>query len=118
MKYIGRVLGWILLGINICMAVLLLICAYSSYINPVAHPVWSCAGLAFPAFLITNVLFFFLLVGGISQVCFGVSPDFFSAALVPSVLIYLSICSRKNLPGMPSKYCHTIRWLLNKDILI
>lgn len=76
MKYIGRVLGWILLGINICMAVLLLICAYSSYINPVAHPVWSCAGLAFPAFLITNVLFF-LLVGGISQVCFGVSPDFF-----------------------------------------
>ena len=59
MKYIGRVLGWILLGINICMAVLLLICAYSSYINPVAHPVWSCAGLAFPAFLITNVLFFF-----------------------------------------------------------
>ena len=59
MKYIGRILGWILLGINICMAVLLLICAYSSYINPVAHPVWSCAGLAFPAFLITNVLFFF-----------------------------------------------------------
>ena len=52
MKYIGRVLGWILLGINICMAVLLLICAYSSYINPVAHPVWSCAGLAFPAFLV------------------------------------------------------------------
>ena len=39
MKYIGRILGWILLGINICMAVLLLICAYSSYINPVAHPV-------------------------------------------------------------------------------
>ena len=34
MKYIGRILGWILLGINICMAVLLLICAYSSYINP------------------------------------------------------------------------------------
>ena len=33
MKYIGRVLGWILLGINICMAVLLLICAYSSYIS-------------------------------------------------------------------------------------
>lgn len=58
MKYIGRLLGWILLGINICMAVLLLICAYSSYINPVEHPVWSCAGLAFPAFLIANVLFF------------------------------------------------------------
>lgn len=27
------------------------------YIDPVAHPVWSCAGLAFPAFLIVNLLF-------------------------------------------------------------
>ncbi|WP_455673912.1 endonuclease/exonuclease/phosphatase family protein [Phocaeicola sp.] len=58
MKYIGRLLGWILLGINFCMAALLLICAYSPYIDPVAHPVWSCAGLAFPAFLIVNLLFF------------------------------------------------------------
>lgn len=116
MKYIGRILGWILLGINICMAVLLLICAYSSYINPVAHPVWSCAGLAFPAFLITNVLFF-SLVGGISQVCFGVSPDFFCC--FGAIRTYIPInLFEKEPPGMPSKYCHTIRWLLNKDILI
>lgn len=58
MKYIGRFLGGILLVINLCMVVLLLICAYSPYINPVAHPVVSCAGLAFPAFLIVNLLFF------------------------------------------------------------
>ena len=57
MKYIGRFLGWILLGINLCMVVLLLVCAYSPYIDPVAHPVWSCAGLAFPAFLVVNLLF-------------------------------------------------------------
>lgn len=60
MKYIGRFLGWILLGINLCMVVLLLVCAYSPYIDPVAHPVWSCAGLAFPAFLIVNLLFLVL----------------------------------------------------------
>ena len=59
-KYIGRFLGWILLGINLCMVVLLLVCAYSPYIDPVAHPVWSCAGLAFPAFLIVNLLFLVL----------------------------------------------------------
>lgn len=59
MKHIGRFLGWILLGINACMVVFLLVCAYSPYINPVAHPVWSCAGLAFPAFLIANLLFLF-----------------------------------------------------------
>lgn len=58
MKYIGRFLGWILLAINLCMAVLLLLCAYSPYINPVSHPIGSCAGLAFPAFLIVNILFF------------------------------------------------------------
>lgn len=57
MKYIGRFLGWILLGINACMVLLLLICAYSPYIKPTAHPIWSCAGLAFPAFLIINFLF-------------------------------------------------------------
>lgn len=58
MRYIGRFLGWMLLGINLCTAVLMLVCAYSPYINPLSHPVWSCAGLAFPAFLIANLLFF------------------------------------------------------------
>lgn len=40
------------------MVVLLLICAYSPYVDPVAYPVISCAGLAFPGFLIINLLFF------------------------------------------------------------
>lgn len=116
MKYIGRVLGWILLGINICMAVLLLICAYSSYINPVAHPVWSCAGLAFPAFLITNVLFF-LLVGGISQVCFGVSPDFFCC--FGAIRTYIPInLFEKEPPGDAVKVLSYNTMALNKDILI
>lgn len=64
MKCIGRLLGWILLGINLCMVLLLLVCAYSPYVNPVAYPVLSCAGLAFPAFLIATFLFllFWLVV--------------------------------------------------------
>lgn len=64
MKYIGRFLGWLLLGINGCTVAGLLACAYSPYIDPVAHPVGSCAGLAFPAFLIANLLFlaFWLVV--------------------------------------------------------
>ena len=112
MKYIGRVLGWILLGINICMAVLLLICAYSSYINPVAHPVWSCAGLAFPAFLITNVLFFFFwlvvyrwyaLVSLLTFFCCfgGVLHSLYSPKTVLIFLLFFArlifyhICSRK-----------------------
>lgn len=63
MKHIGKLLGYILLGSNIIFAVLFLVCAYSPYFNPVVHPVWSCFGLAFPAFLLINLcfLFFWLL---------------------------------------------------------
>ena len=59
MKYIGKVLGWILLGVNAVIAVMLLFSAYSPYIQPQVHPVLSCAGLAFPVFLVLNVLFLF-----------------------------------------------------------
>ena len=67
MKYIGRFLGWILLGINLCMVVLLLVCAYSPYIDPVAHPVWVIVPVwLFPPFLIVNLLVSGLLVGDLS----------------------------------------------------
>ncbi len=64
MKYIGQLLGWILLGINSLVIMLLLVCAYSPYVDPMAHPVLSCAGLAFPAFLVLDILFlcFWLVV--------------------------------------------------------
>ena len=64
MKYIGRLLGWILLGMNGMVCLLLLFSAYSPYISPQAHPFLSCAGLAFPLFLILNLLFllFWLIV--------------------------------------------------------
>lgn len=57
MKYIGKLLGWLLLGVNTLCAFAMLFCAYSSYINPVAHPILSCSGLAFPVTLIINLLF-------------------------------------------------------------
>ncbi len=59
MKYIGQLLGWILLGINSLVVMLLWVCAYASYINPVDYPALSCMGLAFPIFLVANVLFLF-----------------------------------------------------------
>lgn len=64
MKYIGRFLGWILLGINVVIAGLLLLSAYSPYIQPQEHPLLSCTGLAFPIFWCANFLFllFWLIV--------------------------------------------------------
>ncbi len=57
LKYIGHFFGWLLLGGNALLAALMLLCAYSPYIDPVEHPVLSCTGLAFPIFLLLNLLF-------------------------------------------------------------
>lgn len=57
MRFIGKILGFILLGVNALVVLLMLVSAYSPYINPHEHPIWSCAGLLFPIFLLTNLLF-------------------------------------------------------------
>lgn len=57
MKYFGKFIGYLILSVNLFFTGVLLLCAYSPYINPVAHPVLSCAGLAFPIFLAVNLAF-------------------------------------------------------------
>ena len=58
MRYIGKLLGYILLAFNVVVAILMVVSAYSPHVNPLAHPVWSCAGLFFPIFLFGNFFFF------------------------------------------------------------
>lgn len=64
LKFVGMVMGKILLVANAVVALCMLFCAYSPYINPVKHPVQACVGLAFPVFLVFTVLFllFWLVV--------------------------------------------------------
>lgn len=57
MKFIGRILAFILLGLNALVVLLMLISAYSPYIDPHLYPMWSCTGLLFPVFLLANFLF-------------------------------------------------------------
>lgn len=57
MKYIGKLLAVILLALNAVAGLLMLLSAYSPHVNPQTHPVWSCIGLFFPAFLLANLLF-------------------------------------------------------------
>ena len=56
-RSVGNFLGKVLLTINVLVALLMVLCAFSSYISPYTFPVLSCAGLAFPIFLLLNVLF-------------------------------------------------------------
>ena len=58
MRWVGRLLAEIMLGINILIVLMLLLAAYSSYLNPQSFPTLSCMGLAFPVFLLANLLFF------------------------------------------------------------
>jgi len=57
-RSVGNFLGKVLLAINVLVALLMVLCAFSSYISPYTFPVLSCAGLAFPVFLLLNFLFF------------------------------------------------------------
>ena len=56
MNFISKVLGYILLGVNGVVVLALFLSAYSYHIDPQVHPVWSCAGLFFPVFLLLNLL--------------------------------------------------------------
>lgn len=60
MKRIGKYFRLLLLWVNVLFAVLFVFCAFSPYIDPEVHPVLACAGMAFPFFLLANVLFLLL----------------------------------------------------------
>lgn len=64
MKIIRSFTVLLLGSINALFAILLLLVAYSPYIQPTVHPVRSCLGLSFPIFLLANVFFllFWLVV--------------------------------------------------------
>ena len=62
MIHIGKLLGYILLGVNAVLAALLCFSAFSPYLNPHTSPVASCAGLFFPVLLILNIAFLFFWV--------------------------------------------------------
>ena len=57
MKVVREVLWHVLLSVNVVVGLIFLICAYSSYIDPVRHSLWACTGLFFPIFLVLNILF-------------------------------------------------------------
>ena len=46
-------------GANVATVLLMILAGYADRINPVEHPMLSCMGMAFPGFLIANLLFLF-----------------------------------------------------------
>ena len=64
MKHFGNFVALLILAINALFTGLLLLVAYSPYMQPVSHPVQSCFGLAFPIFAFINggFLIFWLII--------------------------------------------------------
>lgn len=59
MKILGHAVRGLALTGNLVVAAGFLLCGYSSYIQPVTHPIWACLGLGFPFFLLLNLFFLF-----------------------------------------------------------
>lgn len=64
MSFFRSIFRFIGLVLNVLCSIAFLASAYSPYLSPVRHPVWACAGLAFPvlAVLMGGFLVFWLLV--------------------------------------------------------
>lgn len=64
MNHFGKLVALLIITVNTLFTGLLLLTAYSPHIQPVAHPVESCLGLAFPVFLLINIgfLLFWLMI--------------------------------------------------------
>ena len=50
MKHFGNFVALLIVAVNALFTGLLLLVAYSPYIQPATHPVQSCLGLTFPVF--------------------------------------------------------------------
>ena len=44
-------------GANIATVIIMLLTGFADYVNPVSHPTLSCFGMAFPIFLLFNLIF-------------------------------------------------------------
>ena len=96
MKKITSFLAYSLLIINAAIAVLFLLSAYSSYINPAKHPLLSCIGLPFPILLAVMCLFFIFWL--FVKVRFSLLSLFTLLAATPQILIYALVNSSSATP--------------------
>ena len=57
MKHFGNFVALLIVAVNALFTGLLLLVAYSPYIQPATHPVQSCLGLTFPVLHLSTAAF-------------------------------------------------------------
>lgn len=88
MKQVGKILVLLVLAANLLVIAGMWVAAFSTYVQPVKHPVQSCAGLVFPIFAVLNLLFFvFWLI--VQRYRVSLVPLLAFAVCYPAVRAYL-----------------------------
>ena len=83
-------------GANIVTVILMLLAGFSDRLNPADHPLLSCFGMAFPVFLVVNLLFlFFWLTFKWRKAWIPILG--YALAYVP-ISIYMPVNMRQDLP--------------------
>lgn len=112
MKHIGRLALFLCLAVNAFFIGMLLLTAYSPYINPEVHPVQSCLGLTFPIFLVIN--FCFLIFWLIVRYRFALVPLLGFLLCYPQLRTYMPV--NPGTAGQPENsikllsYKHHVLW--------
>ncbi len=95
MKHLGRFVAYLILAANTLFAGLLLLAAYSPYIDPLVYPKLSCLGLTFPIFLVINLCFLVFWI--IVRYRFALLPIIAFALCYSQIHTYLPINTHTKL---------------------
>lgn len=115
-KSIKSTLFGVLMGAQVVCALLMLFIGYSDRLDPVSHPILSCAGLTLPIIIIVNIAFliFWLFVRPLAAVVPFVA---FVAAYIP-IRNYTPINLSQNIPdGSIKVMSYNVNGYKTKDTL-
>ena len=91
MEHIGKFVLYLILAVNALFVGMLILSAYSPYLQPQIHPVASCLGLAFPIFLAVNICFTLFWV--IISYRYALLPVIGFLVCIPQIRTYIPINS-------------------------
>ena len=91
MEHIGKVVLYLILAVNALFVGMLILSAYSPYLQPKIHPIASCLGLAFPIFLAVNICFTLFWV--IISYRYALLPVIGFLVCIPQIRTYIPINS-------------------------
>lgn len=89
MEHIGKIVAYLILAINAFFVGMLILSAYSPYLNPKVTPLSSSLGLAFPIFLAINL--FFILFWAFVNYRYALLPLIGFLVCIPPIRTYMPL---------------------------